>query len=99
MEKILRISLKLNFTPNTLGCYGLIERYLFSLENEVVSSRQEQSICFTEPNDGVAVKNFHYKNCATDVNHASGRVLHGTQSAGQLSAALSKGYFSKIQVS
>jgi len=24
MGKILRISLKLNFTPNTLGCYGLI---------------------------------------------------------------------------
>jgi len=24
MEKILSISLKLNFTPNTLGCYGLI---------------------------------------------------------------------------
>jgi len=24
MEKILRISLKLNFTKNTLGCYGLI---------------------------------------------------------------------------
>jgi len=23
MEKILPISLKLNFTPNTLGCYGL----------------------------------------------------------------------------
>jgi len=23
MEKILSISLKLNFTPNTLGCYGL----------------------------------------------------------------------------
>jgi len=23
MEKILRISLTLNFTPNTLGCYGL----------------------------------------------------------------------------
>jgi len=23
MEKILRISLKLSFTPNTLGCYGL----------------------------------------------------------------------------
>jgi len=23
MGKILRISLKLNFTPNTLGCYGL----------------------------------------------------------------------------
>jgi len=23
MEKILLISLKLNFTPNTLGCYGL----------------------------------------------------------------------------
>jgi len=25
MEKILSISLKLNFTPNTLGCYGLRE--------------------------------------------------------------------------
>jgi len=25
MEKILSISLKLNFTPNTLGCYGLID--------------------------------------------------------------------------
>ena len=25
MEKILAISLKLNFTPNTLGCYGLID--------------------------------------------------------------------------
>jgi len=24
MGKILEISLKLNFTPNTLGCYGLI---------------------------------------------------------------------------
>jgi len=24
MEEILSISLKLNFTPNTLGCYGLI---------------------------------------------------------------------------
>jgi len=24
MEKILSISLKLNFSPNTLGCYGLI---------------------------------------------------------------------------
>jgi len=23
MEKVLPISLKLNFTPNTLGCYGL----------------------------------------------------------------------------
>jgi len=23
MGKILQISLKLNFTPNTLGCYGL----------------------------------------------------------------------------
>jgi len=26
MEKILSISLKLNFTPNTLGCYRLIFR-------------------------------------------------------------------------
>ena len=26
MEKILRISLKLNFSPNTLGCYGLTEK-------------------------------------------------------------------------
>ena len=26
MRKILPISLKLNFTPNTLGCYGLKER-------------------------------------------------------------------------
>jgi len=25
MGKILRISLKLNFTPNTLGCYGLFK--------------------------------------------------------------------------
>jgi len=34
MEKILSVSLKLNFTPNTLGCYGLsvpfrIEIYFF----------------------------------------------------------------------
>jgi len=28
MEKILPISLKLNFTPNTLGCYGLIATLL-----------------------------------------------------------------------
>jgi len=27
MEKILPISLKLNLTPNTLGCYGLTERF------------------------------------------------------------------------
>jgi len=27
METSLLISLKLNFTPNTLGCYGLIYRY------------------------------------------------------------------------
>jgi len=26
MEKILYISLKLNFTPNTLGCYGLMRQ-------------------------------------------------------------------------
>jgi len=26
MEKILPISLKINFTPNTLGCYGLSEK-------------------------------------------------------------------------
>jgi len=26
MERILSISLKLNFTPNTLGCYELIEQ-------------------------------------------------------------------------
>ena len=25
MQKFLSISLKLNFTPNTLGCYGLID--------------------------------------------------------------------------
>jgi len=25
MEKILSISLRLNFTPNTSGCYGLIQ--------------------------------------------------------------------------
>jgi len=27
MGKIFRISLKLNFTPNTLGCYGLKKRF------------------------------------------------------------------------
>jgi len=27
MEKILHISLKLNFTPNTLGCYGLRDAF------------------------------------------------------------------------
>ena len=32
MEKILLIYVKLNFTPNTLGCYGLIRsRVFFSL--------------------------------------------------------------------
>jgi len=34
MEKILSISLMLNFTPNTLGCYGLIFfdfNYIFTL--------------------------------------------------------------------
>jgi len=29
MGKILRISLKLNFTPNTLGCFGLIDCFVF----------------------------------------------------------------------
>ena len=28
MEKIISISLKLNFTPNTLGCYVLMWHYL-----------------------------------------------------------------------
>jgi len=32
MEKILSISLKLNFTPNTLGCYGLICSYYTWIE-------------------------------------------------------------------
>jgi len=31
MENILPISLKLNFTPNTLGCYRLNNNYGFSL--------------------------------------------------------------------
>ena len=33
MKKILPISLKLNFSPNTLGCYGLAKfiEYLISL--------------------------------------------------------------------
>jgi len=29
MQKILSISLKLNFTPNTLGCYGLRHKYAY----------------------------------------------------------------------
>ena len=33
MEKILPISLKLNFTPNTLGCYGLSQRINLVQEN------------------------------------------------------------------
>jgi len=31
IEKILLISLKLNFTPNTLGCYGLISYYIVGM--------------------------------------------------------------------
>jgi len=39
MGKILQISLKLNFTPNALGCYGLtlkrlIERRRFSVDDQ-----------------------------------------------------------------
>jgi len=30
MEKIISISLKLDFTPNTLGCYGLSNFLLYS---------------------------------------------------------------------
>jgi len=31
LGKILRISLKLNFTPNTLGCYGLMNDDLYGV--------------------------------------------------------------------
>ena len=39
MEKILSISLKLNFTPNTSGCYGLreIRRFFFPLNYAILS--------------------------------------------------------------
>ena len=36
MGKTLRISLKLNFTPNTLGCYGLIQGRLERTETNVI---------------------------------------------------------------
>jgi len=32
MGKIIRISLELNFTPNTLGCYGLMGKLLKTVE-------------------------------------------------------------------
>ena len=38
MEKILIISLKLNFTPNTLDCYGLTSRSL-QRKNDQVEGR------------------------------------------------------------
>jgi len=39
-EKILRISLKLNFTANTLGCYGLF----FVFEDAVAVRRYPESL-------------------------------------------------------
>jgi len=34
--KILSISLKLNFAPNTLGCYGLILSIITTVDVEIV---------------------------------------------------------------
>jgi len=39
MEKILSMSLKLNFTPNTLGCYGLIRAVISLISGEQISSK------------------------------------------------------------
>jgi len=39
LRKILSVTFKLNFTPNTLGCYGLNKKVRFPL---VLSSHQKQ---------------------------------------------------------
>ena len=41
MEKILSISLKLNFNPNTLGCYGLVNSDVSQVGDSVVSKGRE----------------------------------------------------------
>jgi len=43
MEKVLLISLKLNFTPNTLGCYGLSQGAFDSAKNRKRQRRKRQS--------------------------------------------------------
>jgi len=40
MEKVLSISLKLDFTPNTLGCYGLHQTKYHMLESSLLN------VCF-----------------------------------------------------
>jgi len=54
MGKILRISLKLNFTPNTLGCYGLIYnsdicsnilfKKILKKEQQLIARKKDESI-------------------------------------------------------
>jgi len=41
MGKILSISLKLNFTPNTLGCYGLNQRISFFLMTSIFLAKNK----------------------------------------------------------
>jgi len=48
MEKILLISLKLNFIPNTFGCYWLIWRFLL-LENRCLWSQKDQKPLVESP--------------------------------------------------
>ena len=45
MEKILPISLKLNFTPNTWGCYGLSRTIL---NNSTIDDAPQATECVTE---------------------------------------------------
>jgi len=45
MEKILPISLKLNFTPNTLGCYWLSTRFLVSLTFRGLCTKISEEKC------------------------------------------------------
>jgi len=39
MEKILLISLKLNFTPNYLGCFGFKQESAFTVNREILVVR------------------------------------------------------------
>ena len=51
MEKILSISLMLNFTPNTLGCYGLIFfdfNYIFTLIKNLFNFWFKKNVCCTQ---------------------------------------------------
>jgi len=47
VEKILSISLKLNFIPNTLGCYGLRAKEVITVQIDGASAKHKGQIAQT----------------------------------------------------